>query len=469
MAYLTFHFPWNVSASDAINQVATHFGVSVSIGGAPANVPAHIKTAVEAIAADLGVEQSPSVAFGALLNGAAGNVQATPANVPSSAGVATLPTAPVASLDISATSLPVSSAPVPPTVNAAGAPVESAATANPASNGVEFDSTGLAWDERIHSGNKTKTPAGEWRSKKGADKNIIKQVELELRAKYPNGATPAGAVQSAAANAPASPTNAPVLPDRAAGIAYAHAEGLRVAGPQLLDDATIDQLNNGKSYTLSPEQNEWYSIYFAKRNAAFAEFMSRAPNVASGTPAAPVSPAATGSVPAAPAAPVSPVASLTAAVGTVPPAPNAPLDASGLPHDPRIHVGAKIKDTSGVWVQRHDVPGETKLLIMAELRAAMGNVAAAPSTDPNGAVGAAPVALTPPGVTAEQAGSDFTKLMQWIVANQVAKRITTTAGPDAARDLGFADANGNGQLVLMREHPAYFPHVVAMLQGQGAI
>lgn len=477
-AQLVFAFPVDVSVADAIHAVANHFAVGVSIAGAPANVPAHIKQAVESVGGvhftahgdvervDAGIEPSAAIAFGALVNGAAaGNVQATPQAVQSSADVGTSTTAPVASPAISATMPPASSAPVLPVANAAVAPVASAATANPA--GIEFDVTGLAWDARIHSGAKSKTPKGEWRTMKGCNKAIIPGIELELRAKYPNGAAPV---------ANASPINAPVSVDPAAAYAYAHGEALRVAGPQLLDDATISAMNGGVQYTLSPEQGEWYSVYHAKRQDAYSAYMAGNVQPASVPPVAPISPQATGSEVAALAVtvPVT-VVSQTAAVGTVAPATGVPLDATGLPHDKRIHIGTALKDQAGVWIQRHDVPGETKLLIMAELRAALAvpNADSAAQVSSTPAVYAStPVAPTPPVVqvvTAEEAGTDFAKMMQWITANVIAKRIAANAGPEAAKTLGFVGGDGNGALALMTQQAAYFPHVVMLLQGQGAI
>lgn len=56
----------------------------------------------------------------------------------------------------------------------------------------EFDSSGLAWDERIHSKQKGQTNDGKWRKQRGVDENYYKQVEAELRARYGSPvATPA--------------------------------------------------------------------------------------------------------------------------------------------------------------------------------------------------------------------------------------------------------------------------------------
>lgn len=477
-ASLVFSFPVDVSAADAIHAVANHFAVGVSIMGAPANVPAHIKAAVEAFAPGGvhhtahaltdGAETSPAVAFGGLLNGASGNDQATAEHVQSSAVVATSTIVHAAQPDTLATLLPASSAPVPGTTNAAVAHVASAAPANPVAN-VEFDSTGLPWDERIHSGNKTKNPGGEWRTKKGVDKGLLASVTAELRAAVGNAAVPV---------ASASPTNAAVSVDptakRNAAIAFADAEAIRVCGASPIAQSTLDGLLNGKPATLSPHESDWFNAYFAKRNAAFVEYMAR-PNVVIVPQDASASAPTTGNEAAAqPAAPLTTAVSPTPGATIVAPvtvALQGELDATGLPHDPRINVGAKIKDGAGVWVQRHDVSGETKLMVMAELRQALaGNVAAqASNTAP--APESTPVAPTPAvvAVSADDAKGSFAKMMQWIVANQIAKRIAPTAGPDAAKSLGFADANGNGSLALMTQQDAYWPYIVEILQGQGAV
>lgn len=52
------------------------------------------------------------------------------------------------------------------------------------------DATGLPWDERIHSKNKTQTDAGAWRAKKGVSADLVKQVEAELRSRGVPAQTP---------------------------------------------------------------------------------------------------------------------------------------------------------------------------------------------------------------------------------------------------------------------------------------
>lgn len=45
----------------------------------------------------------------------------------------------------------------------------------------EVDAAGFPWDERIHSGGKTKSEAGVWRNKKGLTENVKNAVIAELR------------------------------------------------------------------------------------------------------------------------------------------------------------------------------------------------------------------------------------------------------------------------------------------------
>ncbi len=49
-------------------------------------------------------------------------------------------------------------------------------------SGVELDARGYQWDTRIHSEARTKIGDGSWRYKKGVDKDVIAQIEAELRA-----------------------------------------------------------------------------------------------------------------------------------------------------------------------------------------------------------------------------------------------------------------------------------------------
>jgi hypothetical protein len=468
MAQLVFSFPWTVDAQTAIKAVADHFGAYVSINGAPVTVPAHIKHAVENVGGalldtpDTGVETSPAIAFGALINGAAPN------GAQSSAVAGQQQTAPVVPPVTSQITPAASLAPAPQVDSSAVAPVVSAAQANLAALGVETDSTGLPWDERIHSGNKTKSPSGEWRTKKGVDKSLVKRVTDELRAAVGNGSIAPPVV---------APTPTPEVSAAAfvneqerkrAALEYAHNEAVRVAGPQIIDAGALADLLNNKPTTLTAQQNEWFNIYVAKRGAAYQEFMAR-PNVAAPTPGAPVSQTQTGSVAPAQAADQStPVASLTAGVGTAAPATSAPqgeLDATGLPWDARINVGAKIRDAAGVWVQRFDVSPDVKMAVMAELRAA-GNASAVAASNTQAGPASTPVAPPPlpVAVTAADARTSFVNMMKWVVANQIAGRITATAAPEAAAGLGFAE------LAMMNsdQYAPYLTYVVDALIAKGA-
>lgn len=79
---------------------------------------------------------------------------------------------------VSVASPPVSAA---PTVVAQEPPP--ADTTSPASAAV-FDSAGLPWDERIHSGSKALNADGTWRAKRGLNDPAFKaRVEVELRAR----------------------------------------------------------------------------------------------------------------------------------------------------------------------------------------------------------------------------------------------------------------------------------------------
>ena len=451
---LVFSFPVTISAHDAIKAVADHFAVSVSIGDGPATVPMHVKQAVESIGTDNpanGVEQSPAIAFGGLVNG-------TPNVAPSSVVAALPPTAPVVTLATPATLPGASSAPVLPTANTgAVAPVASAEQVNPAAS---VDSSGLPWDERIHSSKRTQNPDGTWRKRKGVTPPIVAKVEAELRSGGNVAATAtATAANSAASTAASLNSPEPSMDRKAEAIAYADREALRVAGePSPIAAAVLVDLLNNKTHTLTPVQADWFAIYYAKRNAAYVEFMSG--NV---VPAVPASVTPTGNTPAAAPVPPAPATSPATAV-TPPPVSGVELDATGLPHDTRINVGAKIKDTAGVWVQRHDVDPATKLQVMAELRAQLaGNVAVNASATPVGA--SSPVAAPAPAVpviTVDEARGNFAKMMQWIVANTAAQRITQSDAVEAATMLGFPN------LAALAQQQPYLTYVVDALIQKGA-
>ena len=69
------------------------------------------------------------------------------------------------------------------------------------SNGVETDSDGLPWDHRIHASTKTQTKDGKWKKKRGVDKELVDQVEAELKATMTAPAAEAAPAEAAPAEA----------------------------------------------------------------------------------------------------------------------------------------------------------------------------------------------------------------------------------------------------------------------------
>lgn len=126
------------------------------------------------------------------------------AAAPSTAAAPQLPSAPV---------VPTAGVPMPPAAPLAPAPTPAAAApvvpanatqaASPA-GGVELDSAGLPWDERIHASTKTKIANGQWKSKRGLnDPAFVKRVEDELRGVASAPTPPAAPVPSVPAAPPA--------------------------------------------------------------------------------------------------------------------------------------------------------------------------------------------------------------------------------------------------------------------------
>ncbi len=70
------------------------------------------------------------------------------------------------------------------TSHATGADPE-AGPINP--NAPAVDSSGLPWDERIHSANKAQIADGTWRKRRGVDAATVASVEMELRARMAAG------------------------------------------------------------------------------------------------------------------------------------------------------------------------------------------------------------------------------------------------------------------------------------------
>lgn len=77
---------------------------------------------------------------------------------------------------------------------------------NPANHpSANVDSRGIPWDERIHSASMAITKTGAWRSRRGVEDSVIKQIENELKAAQPMTKIPFAPV-------PTSPTPLPVVP-----------------------------------------------------------------------------------------------------------------------------------------------------------------------------------------------------------------------------------------------------------------
>lgn len=77
----------------------------------------------------------------------------------------------------------------------------------------ELDKNGLPWDERINTANRGKLKAsGTWKVSPGRDPNFVKQVQDELRVKFPAPASPPaapGPFETAQTTAPVAPPSVP--------------------------------------------------------------------------------------------------------------------------------------------------------------------------------------------------------------------------------------------------------------------
>jgi hypothetical protein len=80
----------------------------------------------------------------------------------------------------------------------------------------EVDSSGLPWDERIHSGSKKKKSDGTWTARRNVREEEVKAVEAELRQR----GVAAAPVASAPMVAPLAPAVAPLTAYAAAAAAY---------------------------------------------------------------------------------------------------------------------------------------------------------------------------------------------------------------------------------------------------------
>lgn len=117
----------------------------------------------------------------------AGAVPLVPPAAPSTAGAVPSPSAPVVPQAGAVAPTPGAQLPAPPIVPAANAPSAPATPSSPA-GGVEVDTDGLPWDERIHAGTKTRNADGRWKAKKGInDPALVERVKAELRTRMASG------------------------------------------------------------------------------------------------------------------------------------------------------------------------------------------------------------------------------------------------------------------------------------------
>lgn len=154
-------------------------------------------------AAGLVAIADPAAVFG---GGAAVAAPLPPTVAPSIAGAVPLPIAPEAMTANTSTATPTPAfVPPAPTAPAMDAPTASAAAPMTPASGVELDSKGLPWDDRIHAGTKSKIAKGEWKAKRGVEPALVAQVEAELRARVAASPVPVAVAQDAAAVFAAAP------------------------------------------------------------------------------------------------------------------------------------------------------------------------------------------------------------------------------------------------------------------------
>lgn len=80
----------------------------------------------------------------------------------------------------------------------------------PMQGSVDYDAEGIPWDERIHSGNKTKVQAGTWTRRRNIPDEYFYSIRDELKASHQNGAMPQFGASSAPE--PPAPPTAPAPP-----------------------------------------------------------------------------------------------------------------------------------------------------------------------------------------------------------------------------------------------------------------
>jgi len=58
-------------------------------------------------------------------------------------------------------------------------------TTTPVSDNAELDARGMPWDDRIHASTKSKLANGNWKNKRGVDRDLLESVEAELLGTIP--------------------------------------------------------------------------------------------------------------------------------------------------------------------------------------------------------------------------------------------------------------------------------------------
>lgn len=77
---------------------------------------------------------------------------------------------------------------IPPSTSNLSPPSPNPTSSNAISNDYGLDSKSLPWDERIHSVTQAKNKDGSWRTRRGAEDTLVRQVEAELRGRSISGA-----------------------------------------------------------------------------------------------------------------------------------------------------------------------------------------------------------------------------------------------------------------------------------------
>jgi hypothetical protein len=128
-----------------------------------------------------------------------------------------------------------------------------------------LDSTGLPWDARIHSGNKTLNQDKTWKKRKGVPENIVDAVTAELRATA--APTPAAPVADTAPVIPAPPVTV-AIPTPAVQIPLPNAAPVVTDYTKLCDFLAK---NTGEGYSLN---DTWVGAFFAANDTTLPALAS---------------------------------------------------------------------------------------------------------------------------------------------------------------------------------------------------